>query len=227
MQQTSYASSAEDLLVARYFPADFVGTYVDVGCYKPVDYSNTYLFYQRGWRGLCIDAADYKADYAAQRPGDTFVQSGVGVTPGTLTYYVIPEDPTSNTFDARLVDAMRQHKGFTCIEQQVPVQPLSDILAAHPVERIDFLNIDIEGMDIGVLKAFDFNRYRPRVIAIEDLMLDLHNPMFSETVAFLESKSYLFHSKAFFTAIFVDPRTPAEVELFKTADANRGRLLKR
>ena len=62
----SYAQSGEDLIVwgelAERVPrchsatvSQDKGFYVDVGAYHPKLFSNTYLFYKKGWRGICVD----------------------------------------------------------------------------------------------------------------------------------------------------------------------------
>ncbi len=57
-----------------------VGCYVDVGANHPIHNSNTYWFYRRGWRGVCIDPTPgFAAAHARSRPRDVFVESGVGV----------------------------------------------------------------------------------------------------------------------------------------------------
>lgn len=220
--QQSYATAAEDLIVAKYFPPDYVGTYVDIGCWQPVEASNTYYFYQRGWCGLCIDAADFAAAYKAERPHDTFVQTGVGSAAGTLPYYVISQDTSANTFDKHQAEALRVTRGFAYTETQVPVQPLAAILAAHGVQQTDFVNIDVEGMDLAILQQIDFAALRPRVVAIEDLALDMHNPVTSPIVRHMEEHGYLFHSKCYCTSIFVLPLVANEVEKLKLALRHRG-----
>ena len=41
--------------ISSNFFGDFVGTYVDIGCYHPIKYSNTALLHKKGWRGVNID----------------------------------------------------------------------------------------------------------------------------------------------------------------------------
>jgi len=60
----SYSQHGEDITVLRYFnyhgPAK--GVYLDIGCFHPRHDSNTYLLYKRGWRGINVDAEQYKID---------------------------------------------------------------------------------------------------------------------------------------------------------------------
>src|SRR5215510_10661697 len=56
-RRTSFSQQGEDLILARLFEGQRRGFYVDVGAHHPRRFSNTFLLYRRGWRGLNIDAA--------------------------------------------------------------------------------------------------------------------------------------------------------------------------
>jgi hypothetical protein len=55
-------------------------------------------------------------------------------------------------------------------------QVLADAKAPVP---LDFVSIDVEGHEVDVLRGFDLQRWRPRLIVIEDHVLDrrLHNAL--------------------------------------------------
>lgn len=46
------------------------GSFVDLGCYDGVTYSNTAALAERGWSGICIDAAPDAAERCADRYAD-------------------------------------------------------------------------------------------------------------------------------------------------------------
>ena len=50
----SYGQFGEDALIQRTLKKK-KGTYVDIGCYHPILYSNTYGLYRRGWKGIVVD----------------------------------------------------------------------------------------------------------------------------------------------------------------------------
>ena len=51
----TYSMIGEDLFVDWFFKKKKIGFYVDVGCYHPLQLSNTYLLYKKGWSGINID----------------------------------------------------------------------------------------------------------------------------------------------------------------------------
>lgn len=53
------------------------------------------------------------------------------------------------------------------VEEKIECVPLSYILEKNDVQRIDLLHIDTEGFDYRVLRQFDIERFRPRVILFE------------------------------------------------------------
>jgi hypothetical protein len=67
----------------------------------------------------------------------------------------------------------------------VPTRTLDDILdEAEAPSPIDFLSIDVEGHEVEVLRGFEFARWRPRLIMIEDHVRNL------QTHRFLIRKGY-------------------------------------
>ena len=65
---SSYSQFGEDA-VLQHLLKKSTGTFVDIGAYHPVLYSNTYAFYRRGWSGIVIDPNPrFKKLYRLFRP---------------------------------------------------------------------------------------------------------------------------------------------------------------
>ena len=74
------------------------GFYVDVGAHHPRRYSNTYLFYKRGWRGINIDAAPGSMkSFSKTRPRDINLEIGCAKQAG-LKEFIIYDQPLVSTF---------------------------------------------------------------------------------------------------------------------------------
>lgn len=74
----SYAQEGEDMILHRIFERQSVGFYVDVGAHHPFRFSNTYLFYQKGWRGINIDAMPNSMRlFNRFRPRDINLECGI------------------------------------------------------------------------------------------------------------------------------------------------------
>jgi hypothetical protein len=72
-----WSQYGEDIVLDRVLNLKRKGFFVDVGCYHPVQYSNTYKLYRLGWRGINIDLDAIKIEaFNLRRPGDVNMGSG-------------------------------------------------------------------------------------------------------------------------------------------------------
>lgn len=157
------------------------GFYVDVGANNPDIDSVTKFFYERGWHGINIEPINslYK-ELVKRRGRDININVGVSSTAGTLKLREFTKGLHGwSTFDAELQAerANQPHKDY-----EVKTAPLSELFAAYKVKTIDFLKIDVEGLEYEVLKSNDWAIYRPKVIMIEN-----SEP---RCIAFIEDNGY-------------------------------------
>jgi FkbM family methyltransferase len=202
--QVCYAQDGEDLILNRMLDGQTHGFYVDVGAHHPVRFSNTYLFYKRGWRGINIDAMpDSMKKFDKLRPRDINIECGVAGIAGKLTYRRFNE-PALNTFDAAEAE-LKNKPPYRLIDTvEVSVERLDALLARHLPEGqlIDFLSVDVEGKDEEVLRSNDWSRYRPRFILAETLRTDILHLSDCPVVQFLRSVGYTPVCKAYNTSFF-------------------------
>ena len=201
----SYSQDAEDLLAGIYLRSQ-KGTYVDVGAYHPIQYSNTYHFYKKGWTGIVIDPNPaFKGLYTFFRPRDTFVCCGVASVAQEQDYYLY-SDGAYNTFSTERADELSKqtYPRFRHRMKQ-NIRPLRDILNENAITKIDFLSVDVEGLEIDVLESHDWD-IRPKVIAIEDNAFDFENLGKSKVYAYLSNKDYKVVAGSPRTPVFIDSR---------------------
>lgn len=201
---TSYSGEGEDIILSKIFGHAKHGTYVDVGCYHPKEFSNTYALYRKGWRGINIDANPTGIEkFKRFRPNDININKGVASRTDTLTYYMFNE-PAINTFSAELCEARKKIPGLKLLgTMNVRVEPLASILesVSAPTD-IDMMDIDVEGFDVDVLRSNNWNTYRPKVVLVEHqtepntILDDL------EVVRFMMDNGYSIMAKTFSTFIF-------------------------
>jgi FkbM family methyltransferase len=162
----SWAQNLEDVMLARALADVEQGFYVDVGAFDPRSDSVTRHFYEHGWRGINIDPLPSQiAPFVRERPRDVNLAVAVAATAGTMRFFDFSPVGLS-TLDATVAAQMRA-RGFECREIEVPVTTLADVLDAHAPGTIDFLKIDVEGGEHGVLAGADFARHRPRIVVVE------------------------------------------------------------
>jgi FkbM family methyltransferase len=206
-----YAQLGEDIVV-HYLLTAHVGMgdngfYVDAGAFHPRQYSNTRFLQMVGWRGLNIDAsAEAIERFRTERPKDINVCCGVGPKEEELTFYRFAGGAAS-TCSAEQARTWQEKHGWQLLgTSTVRVRPLNAILEEFlpPGQTIDYLNIDLEGLDGEVLRGFDFARYRPKVLTVELHGCDKLALRDDPNVSFLESIGYHLAAVNVVTYAFVD-----------------------
>jgi len=167
-KQISYSQTGEDVIAAFYLPQTKKGFYVDVGANDPVYLNNTYLFYKKGWRGICVEPSPAKARLLRlRRPGDRILVMGAGEKEGNLPFYVFDPD-TLSTFSIKEAESYKKLGYHFLREDKVAVKILAQILTDYAADReIDLLSVDTEGQDLQVLKGNNWQRFRPKLVLAE------------------------------------------------------------
>lgn len=163
---SSFSQFGEDVVLSQFLWNRRNGFYVDVGAFDPFVYSNTYLFYRRGWRGINLEPnpAGF-ARLVKHRPRDINLHLAVSGAEGDVRFtcdgvFSGIDDPTH---------LFRNHNpGARHII--VHARPLRSILEQYlPAgQEIDFLTVDCEGHDANVLASNDWTRFSPSFVLVEE-----------------------------------------------------------
>jgi len=204
-----YSQEGEDTLLTAFYEEqlNYKGFYVDVGALHPLRYSNTQLFYDKGWRGINIDATPGSMElFNKIRPNDINIEAGISNVRGLLKYYSF-EEPALNSF-SREISEERMKNGYKLKEiVKIETFPINDILSNYvPKGRlIDFITIDIEGLELKVLESLDFQKFAPKFFLIEELEFvgrDFTEIKNSSICKFLYNKNYFPVAKTMRTTIY-------------------------
>lgn len=165
----SYAESfGEDLFVNYFFQKKKKGLYVDVGCNLPKSRSLTYQLYRKNWNGIKIDISPRSIKLNNFiRPKDKNLNLSIGDKEKEVESFIFYHNCSMNTVD-------KNFKKFT--EKSVNKKPsvfrikqlkLDTVLKKNNVNKIDYLNIDVEGNEDQVLSGFSIKNYKPDLVSIE------------------------------------------------------------
>jgi len=211
-QKVSYSQCGEDLIV------DFLltwilkiekPTYMDIGAHHPWSMNNTMLFYKRGLTGINIepDPALF-ANFLKYRNKDININKGIGIhQKREVADFYIMSYPALNTFskeEAEKIDAAGNVKIDTI--KQVELININELLSKHYSNRaLDFLSIDVEGLDLGILKNIEFEKFKINVICVETVeYLNGNNAEKKNSIKeFLFSKGYKAYADTSINTIFV------------------------
>ena len=204
----SYSQEGEDMILKRLFEKQEKGFYVDVGAHHPKRFSNTYYFYKKGWNGINIDAMPNSMKlFNKIRPRDINIEKPISDEKQILTYYAFNE-PALNGFSKELSDSrVKEENNYHIIfEKDIETSTLEEVLDINLPrnQEIDFLSIDVEGLDFMVLKSNNFEKYKPKVILIEILGSSLSDIDNNEISILLKKFNYLIYAKAVNTVIFIE-----------------------
>lgn len=201
----SYAQEGEDMVLRRIFNTQVEGFYVDVGAHHPMRFSNTYNFYKMGWTGINVEPnPDSFKLFEEYRVKDINVNCGVAKENGTLNYYMFDESAL-NTFDDNVLNSRIQNSNCKHINTvDIKVVPLAEILSKllPPNKKIDYLTIDVEGLDLEVLQSNDWVRFRPKWVLVEQLNLADIESLDFEIHHFMKSLNYVLFAKTYNTLFY-------------------------
>ena len=169
IKKKSYAMDGEDLAIDQYIEKKEKGFYVDIGAHHPIHRNNTQLLFNRGWEGINIDVNQFSIDlFNFLRPDDLNLLTAISDQEGEITFYYQKKFSQLNTTDKNVA---HEHFNGNFNERLVKCQTIHNILTNSKYQevKIDFLNIDVEGAEMKVLKTLNFKIYDPKVICIEIL----------------------------------------------------------
>jgi len=151
-----YSEHGQDLIAWGIFEGLGITrpSYLDLGAYHPFDISNTALFYERGCRGINVEANPrFIEQFKIHRPDDINICAAVGATPGRATFHTIS------------LTAYKDFEKYPPFE--VDVLTVGEIITKYAGGIFpDFLSMDIEGSDLSVLETLSGDCL-PKVICLE------------------------------------------------------------
>ncbi|MBI3382849.1 MAG: FkbM family methyltransferase [Aquabacterium sp.] len=208
----SYAQCGEDLIID--FVLNAIGiqfpSYLDLGAHHPSYLNNTYIFYQRGCRGINVEAnPNLMPDFFQKRKRDVNLNIGITDTPGNeaLDFYIMTA-PTMSTFSEAEARRLERESSIRISQViKIPTVTLVDLVHQHAGDTFpDILTCDLEGLDemvIESLKAFKQPQL-PKIICLETATFREHGfgskktPLIEKVCAM----GYTVHADTFINTIF-------------------------
>ncbi len=167
---TSHSQAGEDLIVAKLFPAGFVGNMLEVGAWDPITFSNSRMFIEAGWSAVLCEFSPGPVRGLVQHYGQTpkvqVIAAAITTGDDAVQCYHITDDAVSSS-DAAVLKTWESAGGYFG-DLWVPTLPLDKMLSQFFGDRkLDYASIDTEGSSVPLAIALLKTEHRPNVLCVE------------------------------------------------------------
>jgi FkbM family methyltransferase len=215
-----YGQCGDDIIVAAMLDAKATirntslanERYLEIGGNHPFATSATYLLNrQLGMNGIIVEANPALiADLKKGRPRDVIVHAAVHDSDAGTARLSVSKLSEMSSLDRSMVlwwgDGSVGEAGLI----EVPATRINRIVRDHMQNKAPcFMSIDVEGLDLRLLKDFDFERYRPWIVQVE--YTDNFQPPGNskEIIAWMRAAGYTLAARTNANLIFADSDEPA------------------
>lgn len=143
--------------------------YIEIGGNHPVRNSNTWLLYKLGCSGTLVEANPKLASLLSQvRPRDQVVPVAVVPDAQERVLLHLGKYDELSSLRADHIESFGDFNGLGGIERAISVPAINiNTLLEQTPDPLDYLSIDVEGLDVDLLEALDFARFQPAFIQAE------------------------------------------------------------
>ena len=168
----------EDRWLYEHFFHDAVfsgpGTFLELGALDGIRFSNTYLFEKAlQWTGVLIEASTINFESLERNRGQ-------GTAVVTLHAAVCEPGKTLELYGSGSMAGVAVNNGNQQVSRVTCIQ-LDNFLLTSGIHKLDLLSLDVEGMELEVLKQMNFQAVQTFVVLIEMRPVDEStNPLIRE-----------------------------------------------
>ena len=172
-----------------------------MGSFHAIEDSVTYALYRRGWTGFAFDpSSEAERSFRRFRPRDKFVRSMIGETNEEIKSIWIPKNARSDLSRGTTLypDILENYR-----ETSASISTLSAFCKDQSISHVNFMNLDVEGAEMDVLRGINFGELTIDVLAVEIHGNQLERGLVSEVSQFLAQNGYVAVASTVITYFFV------------------------
>jgi len=205
----TFSQSGEDRILHALF-SNFSDRqqlhYFDIGAAFAAGHNNSYLAYTMGGSGVLVEAdPTYLSEYRSVRPRDRHVSAAI--VPNRMrandfvAFHIMADQGWSSASDEHIAIADQLGKGKPKETIMVPCLTINELLDRYNDGReIDFISIDIEGLDREVLDELEADRFQPKAVLAENSGgIPVHKEL-------MEAKGYEMYAFTFINSLYIKRR---------------------
>lgn len=194
-----YSQCGQDKWITeKLFPGKKKGTFIDIGANDGISYSNTYLLEKMGWNGIAVEPMPLIYEKLVMNRQCITVNGCVAPKSGKERFRAIIGYPQMlsglvDEYDWRHIERIEREldsHGGEYKDIEVNCYNFNELLESNGIFQVDYLSIDVEGVEYKILDSIDFDRIQISIIGIENNYSDYRIPKL------LTRKGFEFHSIA-------------------------------
>jgi FkbM family methyltransferase len=172
------------------------GFFLDIGAHDGVSLNNTYFFEKyRNWNGICIEPIPEVFDKLDKNRHCIKIRGCISEQNGKASFlrlkgYTEMLSGLVNGYDPRHVERIKRELyqfGGEAQEIMVECFNINDLLSKYNISHIDYCSIDVEGLELSILKSINFKTVHIDLFTVENNYgtADLRNFMDSQGYDFI------------------------------------------
>lgn len=158
----------QDMIAFLYLQKKNNGFYIDVGANDGITGSNTFVFEQIGWKGVCIEPhPDIYKKLIKYRKCDCFNAALSNNTNEDVDFF---KANALSCLNEGMTESHKQRAEKNEKTEIIKVKTITfdKIMENYPnVKHIDFISLDVEGHEIQILENINFQKYSFGFFTIE------------------------------------------------------------
>jgi len=173
-QNLDYFSEAgQDMLVKdNFFKNKKSGFFLEIGAYDGIEGSNCYHFEKfMNWEGIAVEASPLQFEKLKKNRNCKLINLALGSENKQVEFYEVAEGFTqmsgiNNLNFQNSFQRIKKNSDSKINKIDIECKTFDKLIPNHQI--IDLISIDIEGNELDVLKTIDFDKYKIKVIILEN-----------------------------------------------------------
>lgn len=174
--KSGYGQYGQDAVVFQLLKDIKEGVFVDIGANDGVTYSNSLLFEEAGWSGICVEPHPIVFEVLKEKRTCNLLNACISDEDKMVDFLVVEGGANMLSgilefLDQRSLDRIdREIKDNEGNKKIIPIESISStsLLRRFNYDHIDFLSVDTEGCELLILKSINLKKIQVTVISVEN-----------------------------------------------------------
>ena len=158
----SFSQYGQDAFIYwMVFGGKHEGIFMDVGGNDPITINNTYLFEQKGWKGIAFEPMKSQADKWINTRKTPCQNIAIGMVEDEVEFTEMNKHECSGI-------GIKNDEMEGAVTYKVKQRKLANIFKENNINHVDMISIDVEGYEMNVMNGIDFEEVDITCFCIEN-----------------------------------------------------------